>query len=161
MAARLCQGCAHPRASTFASCASASAFPELRSGARELLDIQVLATPVVAPRIIIFRVVTYVRKARSKAVMIASIMRRCHVQLSDTRPFMSIGTPHPLISTGREDFHFRENMARIGIYERVLTSGARRPRLGVGVVVVHDGGWNASKVVKVNTKDNRTSGPQE
>ena len=41
--------------------------------------------------------------ARSRPVIIASIMRRCHVQLSllnAARPFISIGTPHSPISTG-------------------------------------------------------------
>ena len=41
--------------------------------------------------------------ARSSPVIIASIMRRCHVQLSllnAARPFISIGTPHSPISTG-------------------------------------------------------------
>ena len=40
---------------------------------------------------------------RSKPVIIASIMRRCHVQsslLNAARAFMSIGTPHSPIITG-------------------------------------------------------------
>jgi hypothetical protein len=92
---------------------------------------KVLAIPAVASRVVVFRIVvpkaaeidnkirlypkliirkrqtmTYVKPilARSRPVIIASIMRRCHVQssvLKAVRLFISIGTPHSPMITGR------------------------------------------------------------